>query len=378
MLKEALIALYRENPKWLSFPIYYLPFNEESVEVLGEAVEAFQEMEQLPWPDHKCVILTEEGYEYCTTKESQFLTTLVFDRSKPHPPLDVPENVDEVSRSGDLIWMATTHLSKDNKIRHIPLGYYVLQHIDMPTMYLHDAGQDGKIELVNGKHETVKMFPEQAMEEMWQIMETIKKGFAKNTADEFALDSNLTWKTLAERFEQYQNKIAPPRMKQFWSMIPTINSSNVEKSSISTRNSFLFAANILADLINIVMPCGHMVRMKFDDGFGCKSLRHIITGKPIFTFINYERLYQATVNDNANGDRTVSPHHRRGHIRYLWKKAGVNRLALPIRAKDRILLAKAKGVERVHVSPAWIGPTSLMVDGMLYDINIENRLLPSL
>ena len=92
--------------------------------------------------------------------------------------------------------------------------------------------------------------------------------------------------------------------------------------------------------------------------------------KPIFSVIAYDRLYQQLVGGDHQHE--VAPHFRRGHIRHYWKKAGLNRFALPISPVDRMKLVHRHRVERVYIPPMWIGDKVYEVDGVTHEIVTEN------
>ncbi len=52
----------------------------------------------------------------------------------------------------------------------------------------------------------------------------------------------------------------------------------------------------------------------------------------------------------------IAMHKRRGHVRHLWKRAGVERSSLPENAGARLKLCVERDVKRIYVRPHWVGP----------------------
>jgi hypothetical protein len=104
---------------------------------------------------------------------------------------------------------------------------------------------------------------------------------------------------------------------------------------------------------SIAVPCGYLVRARVPAGFGPPSIRRRVKKKDFLCYINYDRLYAACPNGEHEG--TVRPHQRRGHMRWLWKLAGFDRLALPREASARIAIGLGGDVPRVYVHPHWVG-----------------------
>lgn len=149
---------------------------------------------------------------------------------------------------------------------------------------------------------------------------------------------------------------------------------NVDKIWLSSAGGeneaygFCPATDALAMFVPMVFPCGYKVKAAMPEGIGPPRIRKATRGKQMFCFIGYERLYRAAKDSGADVEYHVEPHFRRGHIRHLWKEAGIDRFTLPQDHMSRHLLALQRGVRRVRVHPAWIGPKQFKTLGLDVEI----------
>jgi len=130
---------------------------------------------------------------------------------------------------------------------------------------------------------------------------------------------------------------------------------------------FSVACSHFLSLSALAFPCGYQVRAKLKDGFGTRRQRRMSSGKPLMTHVMHDRLYRTYAD--ATGDACpVAPHFRRGHIRHLWKMAGVDRAGLPRDPFARVRLAVEKHVRRIYVHPSWIGDSRFGDDSFDFEI----------
>ncbi len=120
-------------------------------------------------------------------------------------------------------------------------------------------------------------------------------------------------------------------------------------------------------------PCQYKVITRSKDGFGQKhdGVREATRRNPIIHIIGYDRLYKEYESSPEAAQHSKSPHKRRGHWRYMWKEAGINRLKLPRDANQRHELAVNADVRRVYVKPAWIGADKFTVGD--FEVEVTNE-----
>ena len=117
---------------------------------------------------------------------------------------------------------------------------------------------------------------------------------------------------------------------------------------------------------HLAVPCHYLCRVVPGTIGSGDVRRHYRAGGEIMAWLRFDRLYRQVLSDGHTDTcaEPTEPHYRRGHLRHLWGKSGINRHTLPKDAADRIALAINRRVTRVYVSPAWIGPDEIMLDGM--------------
>lgn len=126
---------------------------------------------------------------------------------------------------------------------------------------------------------------------------------------------------------------------------------------------------VIFALAAMSMPCGYIVKHRSSCGFGTGALRRETRERPIFSIVPYERLYRE-VRSAGLEPREVHPHQRRGHMRYLWKAAGVDRHALPRTAAERLMVALEHNVRMVRVPPTWVGEREWSDGAFTHEIQI--------
>ncbi len=105
-------------------------------------------------------------------------------------------------------------------------------------------------------------------------------------------------------------------------------------------------------LAAIAVPCGYIVKSKCHTGFGPSNLRNSTRGLEVFNLISANRLYREW---KGPATTAVKAHRRRGHVRYLWHHAGINRLMLPSDPLERQTIAMRNDVDKIYVSETWVG-----------------------
>lgn len=120
-----------------------------------------------------------------------------------------------------------------------------------------------------------------------------------------------------------------------------------------SRASCLLYVWFVSGLAMATVPCGYIVRSRFGDGFGHPSMRKKTAQKDFFVHIHYDRLYREM--GERLGATEVNPHFRRGHTRYWWKSAGIDRLTLPLVPHKRLEIAIRNDVPTSYIHPHWVG-----------------------
>lgn len=121
------------------------------------------------------------------------------------------------------------------------------------------------------------------------------------------------------------------------------------------RVGLVTAFMLVCALANKATACAYRVTARMRNGYGKPSLKKHTRGRPELILASFDRVYHQVKSNNGDGCMR-EPHGRDGHYRYFWKRAGLNRLALPPRAVDRMALVFSRGVQNVYVNPCWVGP----------------------
>lgn len=95
-------------------------------------------------------------------------------------------------------------------------------------------------------------------------------------------------------------------------------------------------------------PCAYSIRSTHKTPFGIGKLREDSWSKPFFTVVNFDRLYRE-VQGTSGMSILREDHHRRGHPRRHWKRAGIDRGHLPRDPAERLALAESN-----HVPVSWV------------------------
>lgn len=307
-----MITLYHEERTSFCrpFPVYYFAFDGD-VERVGLAVQSLQEIPQIPWPDDNCVILAEDVALSLLTDEPNVrgLVWMVYTKNFKgllgHPG------------ASELFYGGATYLFGNRVVKNRGEIYYI-EHVDDPKSHYQA--------FVNPEDSRNR-----AMQTILQACE--QQGFEASP----------------ERYGKYLDAVLVGDMRNDPHWI-AYHHSKMQKAQPG------LAADLLAYLANLAVPCHYMMRSKPKKGFGpTGEIKRLTRDKPIFSVIPHERLYHI-LNGNQR-DHEVSPHFRRGHIRHLWKKGipALNRMYLPDSPKERIKLVHRHKVPRVYIHPTWVG-----------------------
>lgn len=299
LLKDIIIYLDHQIPETIHYPAYYFPWDNKTFEELDAGVELIRRLEHFPWPDVPCIVFAHDAFaEMCYDKPPHCLVACVHDGSRAVVSLDYGrETFADKYHLIAAIQLETGQVALHHSIR------LLYRTDDVPGRYDHAANVLLRSEAI-GRPLTLS---EQGR------MRKHGQAYYKNR-------SGLCW---------YEGRFLE------------------DGARMDTRPSYLPES-----LINIATPCHYFVRSRFKNGFGSQRLRRATSTKAIFSAVRYERLHSIWPPD-ARGD--TPPHFRRGHVRYYWKRAGLDRFALPRTPGDRVALVQRRNVESVYVTPAWVG-----------------------
>lgn len=330
-IKEGLIRIYKDMPEALSYPVYYLPLNDpadpENIKQLGLTIHALHGIPHLPWPDDNCIICTEDHLTAILGKDTTLFLFIV--REKEHSFLiDLDSVIDNV------------------------------EHFKMYALFINPItrGMESFNQSITMSHSRIDaIVPEtiSAANQLIQLRNLVK------TPQE------------SEQIRQYWHSYSQYKYTSAWLAQSskervTREFRDIEYQSSKTPTMGL-ASDILASLSNIAVPCHYFVRSRFKDGFGTSSLRRVTKEKPIFSVISYNRLYRTFIEPSGDVNE-ITPHFRRGHIRYFWQKSGINRFALPDNPFERLKIAQIQKVERIYVTPSWVGEKFYLRNGIEHEI----------
>ena len=141
--------------------------------------------------------------------------------------------------------------------------------------------------------------------------------------------------------------------------------------------SLLWASALLACLVPLTYPCHYIATGTMKRGIGHKHERARTVGKKLIAYVPYDRLYTEWHRTSV-GDAQVAPHFRRGHIRNLWKQAGIDRHGLPDDPGTRLRCALENRVRRIYVHPTWVGERTGESEQFRWQIQTGETELPQL
>lgn len=323
LIRETMIKIYREQRTAFAkqFPVYYFAFDGD-LERVGLAVQALQEIPQIPWPDERCVILAEDVTLSLLTDDPQARGLVWMVYTKNLKAL--------LGRAGtmELVYAGSTMLL-GGKVVFRPAEIYVLEHVNQRDYF------DDFIDPDVSKNRLLS-----------QLIETCKK-----------LGVHCT----PERYSEYLDRVlVNDRDKECWIAF---------HHSVAKKPQPGLAADFLSYLANLAIPCHYMLKSRAKKGFGpTGEIRRLTKAKPIFSVIPHERLYKML--EGKGPEQEVSPHFRRGHIRHYWTKGipPLNRFFLPDSPVERIKLVHRHKIPRRYIHPTWVGNPNLEDEGFDFEI----------
>lgn len=319
-IKEGLLAIYHQYPEAIEYTVYYLPFEHHTFKEIGLSIRSMHGIPEIPWPEEDCIICTEDHVSTLLEHDVQLF-----------------------------IMMLHTKKYKD-RVNAVPKA--------------EDCGIIEPIEFFN----VLLMTP------AGKPIISISRKQVTLVHREGTFDCSVTEEYLTNKAEQfpYATDVQREKLKSYWKAVnaPSFEGIWIAKEmGLPNQDQMGLASDVLGYLANIVVPCHYFVKSEFEEGFGTKAQRRVTRGKPIFSIISYDRLHRTFLKDDDDYQGgTVEPHFRRGHVRHHWKKAGLNRHALPISPLERMKLVYKHHVERSYVPPTWIGENVFSIDGVTHEI----------
>lgn len=380
MLKCGLSALYAEEPDWAAYPLYFMERSEGRLEDTIRGVSALQSLEQIPWPEESCIIICEDNL--LSRWFATDVQVLHFYLRGRHKRLEADVKAKDYMKKHKAEPVIGLVVALDK--RGDP---FVEEHEDIILIrFDNSAVQRVLMQTDPSSGESIRP------RSLAAVARATTEAWVQQVAINWPVDQLLSAEAqqLCERLEgQHPGAISPdhsssahlegvilqalPRgAEQAWMALRTTELSD-ESDTVA---SFGQAVCILAHLLNIVMPCGYRVKACFREGFGTKRMRRLTRGKPIYCHVGYNRM--ATMTKEASEHAPIDPHFVRGHIRNLWKRAGLDRAFLPLEPHKRLLLVQQHKVKRVYVHPYWTGPRSGYHDGVDWEIEQGESELPEL
>lgn len=320
-IKEGLLSIYRAYPKAIDYAVYYLPFEHHSFKEIGMSIRSMHGIPEIPWPEEDCIICTEDHVSTLLEHDVKLFIMILHTK-------DFKDRMNLIPKGEDCGVVE-------------PMEFFNVALL---------PGAPGKSP-INIMRKQITLVHREGTYHC-----PVTDEYLQNKADQFP-------------FATAEQK---NRLQSYWKAVnaPTFDGIWVAKEmGLPNQDQMGLASDVLGYLANIVVPCHYFVKSEFEDGFGTRAQRRVTRGKPIFSVISYDRLHRTFLDadDNYQGG-TVEPHFRRGHIRHHWKKAGINRHALPESPIERMKIVHQKHVERSYVSPMWVGKNVFSIDGVTHEI----------
>ncbi len=341
LVRECLIRIYRDErtKHAINFPVYYFAYHGD-VKTLGLSVQSLQQIPDIPWPDKQCVILAENAPASIMCPDWKSLVCIVHDENC--------RAVYACPGGSDLVYCGATFLV-GNVVFHSQPKLYFLSHLA--------DGVEFEIDDENWSYVRAQEHMDQLVE-VWDTASKRVKGASFNS------------KPNMDAFAQYLQKTSVwENNKPLW-VAYDLPDKNPQPG---------LAADFLAYLSNLAIPCHYMVKTRFKQGFGpTGEMKRLTAAKPIFSIVNFERLHKVYAKTGAETGIELDPHFRRGHIRHFWKESGLDRLVLPVAHSERMLLVHRRQVRRRYIQPQWIGDPEFSSDGCDFEIITKDMPLPLL
>ncbi|MHA2279528.1 MAG: hypothetical protein ACXAC5_01365 [Promethearchaeota archaeon] len=331
-IKEGLLAIFRDNPQAMDYPVYYLPMNEptntKSIKQLGMAIRSLHGIPEIPWPEQNCIICTED--HVAAMLEYPIQTFILFlHEDKMNKRFNcIPRD----KKWGPTEFMTTYVVFVDQKRGAIRT---FSEMVTMTHITEFDAQVDTETSIANQISRMPSMNREQE-----RRLRTYWLSYCNGTMEEGWLARRIG------RQQEFPNPYGDAQMG--------------------------LASDILGYLANVAVPCHYFVQTTFPEGFGPGPVRRAMRDKPIFSVIAYDRLHRTFIGDVEHQGGTKAAHFRHGHLRHHWKRAGINRFSLPDDPFERLKIVHQRRVERSYVTPTWVGETEYIVDGVVHRIITED------
>lgn len=345
LIKEGLKYIKRNAPYAASWPLYYT-VNDRTVlfEQLNNASCLFNDLNSLPWPADRCVICWREHSDLLMKEKEHHLASLHFVIREPS--------------DGKMHVSFSEAPDKFSYVESASRFFIVKAFVEDQRIIVHDE-MDG-----------VTLFCSSPSDDKFVQAMSAFFDAGRHKADDLAA-FNIYCDIATKFYDTSQSH---------WSWRHIVQNTKEDELAVMNESPFVIF-NILCALSAIACPCHYIVTSTFAEGFGNKEERAAFTGKKVFCTIHYDRLYhvhERLADTDGESDTHVAPHYRRGHIRHLWKLAGLDRFVLPDDARDRVRLVKQHGVKRLYIHPAWIGQNEYEEDGVTHEIQAEDTELPPL
>lgn len=316
LLREGLLKLYSEFPQFRDYTVYYMAAAADKF-AQAAAVRSLHALDFLPWPEEACIIALEESA--ISPTGARILGLYVyFGQSRVC--------VTGVDSGSQAVAMLVHYVvgQEGNAIRHGVIEQCAVYRRDF------DMGE---------------LSPE----------EIVAQELAEAGGDR------------SEGYAEYIARCMPYGKGEMWMGLLLGEDGFVSNIEVGVA--------VLASLANLATPCHYRVLAQ-SKGFGSKAVRQAIQAKPFICIVAFDRLY--TTQSSASDGHPKTPHSRCGHIRHLWKEAGLNRNALPPEPEKRLRLVADHHVRRIYVHPTWVGARTYEADGLTYDIQGGESELPLL
>ncbi len=320
-IKEGLLAIYRAYPKAMEYAVYYLPFEHSSFGEIGMSIRSMHGIPEVPWPEEDCIICTEDHVSTLLEHDIKLFIMILHTKEFKDRMNLIPKDED-------------TGIVE-------PMEFFNVAML---------PGAPGK-SVINVSRKQITLVHREGT-----FRCPMTEEYLQTKANQFPYATDKQKKKLIG----YWKAVNAPSFDGIWV---------AKEMGLPNQDQMGLASDVLGYLANIVVPCHYFVKSNFEDGFGTKAQKRVTRCKPIFSVLSFDRLHRTFMPDDEDcGDGTVEPHFRRGHIRHLWKKSGLNRHALPNSPGERMKLVHKHRVERVYIPPVWVGENIYSVDGVTHEI----------
>lgn len=357
--------------------------NERTIQLASRAIHA---TEQLPWPDEQCVIVSEDWpfpsiltfiarhgnsnrvtmlhVAYPATMHGPKVTTsqvwdlehIVFDQplvthedAVTVPTLPGADVFDMMCHATSMLTVTEFEELMENAIPHQDWEEIAADRLkERPARTLEELERDRTL-LIERSQDTIQQCRKDecalTTEEEAELA-TLRNDHKEWTYEDLAGSLSGFWDRV------FFGAIPPYPISEAWTIA----------QSVSSANLCIYA------LANLATACGYRITARMQNGYGKPSLKKRTKGREWLMLVPFERIYNETIPEDGE---TVPrrPHEKRGHYRYLWKLAGLNRLALPAELYKRMTLAFQHNVRRVYVNPCWVGPRHWADTTNEYDVH---------